>query len=153
MISPTFIRDYLVEKFKTDGKLVSDGTELVIPSIFISNDYKGHMSINLDTGLWQCFKSKEKGNFLKLYTILEGVTYGKAKGELAFNSYLSKYNSKEDNLAKTNIKKEKFDFNKVLEEDCVLVEARPSNLTDTAMVKAVKFLRTRCLLQTGIFYL
>ena len=153
MISPTFIRDYLVEKFKTDGKLVSDGTELVIPSIFIPNDYKGHMSINLDTGLWQCFKSKEKGNFLKLYTILEEVTYSKAKGEVAFNSYLSKYNSKEDGLTKSNIKKEKFDFNKFLEEDCVLVKAIPTNITNTSMVKAVKFLRTRCLLQTGKFYL
>tara|TARA_R110000824_G_scaffold56413_3_gene154451 strand:+ start:25436 stop:26401 length:966 start_codon:yes stop_codon:yes gene_type:complete len=153
MISPTFIRDYLVEKFKTDGKLVSDGAELVIPSIFIPGDYQGHMSINLDTGLWQCFKSKERGNFLKLYTILEGVTYGKAKGEVSFNSYLSKYNPKEDDLAKANIKKEKFDFNKFLEEDCSLVKSSPANVLDKSMIRAIKFLKDRCLIRAGKFYL
>lgn len=33
------------------------------------------MSINLDTGLWQCFKTSSKGNFLKLYAKLENISY------------------------------------------------------------------------------
>jgi len=42
------------------------------------------MSINLDSGLWQCFKTGNKGNFLKLYSILEGVSYHAAEAEILF---------------------------------------------------------------------
>lgn len=51
---------------------------MTIPSLFIEHDPKRHMSINLDTGLWQCFKSGQKGNFLKLYSQLENIEYGQA---------------------------------------------------------------------------
>tara|TARA_R110002051_G_scaffold40372_3_gene84077 strand:- start:2920 stop:3885 length:966 start_codon:yes stop_codon:yes gene_type:complete len=153
MIPPSYIRDYLLEKFSKNGKIVSDGLELVIPSIFIPGDYKGHMSINLDTGLWQCFKSKERGNFLKLYTILEGVTYGKAKGEVLYESYASKNEEKSNKLKKANVKKEKFDFNKFLKEDCTLVRDDFTASSDRTISKAVKFLKDRCLIQTGKYYL
>ena len=33
------------------------------------------MSINMDTGLWQCFKTGKKGNFISLYSYLENITY------------------------------------------------------------------------------
>jgi DNA primase len=62
----------------------SGDTELIIPSIFISDDYKRHMSINLDTGLWQCFKSGNKGNFIQIYAFLEGITYNKAEADILF---------------------------------------------------------------------
>lgn len=42
------------------------------------------MSINLDTGLWQCFKSGNKGNFLQIYAYLEGITYNQAESEILF---------------------------------------------------------------------
>ena len=42
------------------------------------------MSINLDTGLWQCFKTGNKGNFTQLYAYLEGITYTKAEADILF---------------------------------------------------------------------
>ena len=86
MISPKIIKDYLALKFKDDFKLSSGGRELVIPSIFIENDWKRHMSINVETGRWQCFKSGNKGNFAKLYSILEGCKYRDAESKLIFKS-------------------------------------------------------------------
>ena len=87
MIPSDFIRSYLLSKFP-DGKISGDGTELIIPSIFIEGDYKRHQSVNLDTGLWRCFKSGEKGNFIYLYSILEKIPYKKAYQEFLFQSFL-----------------------------------------------------------------
>ena len=42
------------------------------------------MSVNLDTGLWQCFKTGNTGNFVRLYAILEGISYRKAESVLLF---------------------------------------------------------------------
>ena len=47
------------------------------------------MSVNADTGLWQCFKSGERGNFIKLYAINENLNYRQAEAELLFKSFLS----------------------------------------------------------------
>jgi len=57
---------------------------LIVPSIFIADDYKRHLSINLDTGLWQCFKSGNKGNFTQLYAFLEDISYNKAEAAILF---------------------------------------------------------------------
>ena len=73
-----------MEKFKENYRLSSGDSELIVPSIFIADDYKRHMSINLDTGLWQCFKSGNKGNFIQLYAFLEDLTYNKAEAEILF---------------------------------------------------------------------
>lgn len=64
----------------------SGGKELIIPSIFLESDPKRHMSINLENGLWQCFKTKNKGNFLKLYSVLEGISYRTAYEHFLFRS-------------------------------------------------------------------
>jgi 5S rRNA maturation endonuclease (ribonuclease M5) len=84
MVVPHYIRDYLLEKFKENYRLSSGDSELIVPSIFIADDYKRHMSINLDTGLWQCFKSGNKGNFIQLYAFLEDINYNKAEAEILF---------------------------------------------------------------------
>ena len=42
------------------------------------------MSINLDSGLWQCFKSGNKGNFIQIYSFLEGLTYNQAEADILF---------------------------------------------------------------------
>ena len=42
------------------------------------------MSVNLDSGLWQCFKTGKTGNFIRLYAILEDITYRKAESLLLF---------------------------------------------------------------------
>jgi DNA primase len=75
MISSEYIRDYLLKKFESKYKLISGDTELTIPSVFLQHDPKRHMSVNLDSGLWQCFKTGEKGNFLHLYCKLENLSY------------------------------------------------------------------------------
>ena len=72
------------EKFKENFRLSSTDLELVVPSIFFSDDYNRHMSINVESGLWQCFKSGNKGNIIQLYAFLEGVTYNRAESELLF---------------------------------------------------------------------
>lgn len=84
MVSPQSIRAYLLEKFADNYRLSSGETELIIPSVFTKDDYKRHMSVNLDTGLWQCFKSGNKGNFLQLYSFLEGISYSRAEAVFLF---------------------------------------------------------------------
>ena len=86
-MAPQFIRDYLLEKFKDNYKLSSNDAEIIVPSIFIGDDYKRHMSINMDTGLWQCFKTGNKGNFTQLYAFLEDISYNAAESEILFKEF------------------------------------------------------------------
>ena len=73
-ISSDIIKDYLREKF---SDYTETNAEFVVNSLFC-DDFKRHMSINADTGLWQCFKTKEKGNFIHLVSAVEGISYGEA---------------------------------------------------------------------------
>lgn len=86
-MSPQFIRDYLLEKFKDNHKLSSNDAEIIVPSLFIGNDWKRHLSINMDTGLWQCFKTGKKGNFTQIYAFLEGITYNEAEADILFKEF------------------------------------------------------------------
>ena len=92
-MAPQFIRDYLLEKFKDNYKLSSSDAEIIVPSIFIGNDYKRHMSINMETGLWQCFKTGNKGNFTQLYAFLEGISYNAAESEILFKEFNGEFPS------------------------------------------------------------
>ena len=91
MGSDSYIRKYCLDKFQANYRLSSDDTELVVPSIFIDNDYKRHMSINIETGLWRCFKTGEVGNFLKLYAILEKCSYREAYEKFVFEDFMAGY--------------------------------------------------------------
>jgi 5S rRNA maturation endonuclease (ribonuclease M5) len=84
MINPQFIKDYITEKVKCDYRISSNNQELIMPSLFVPNDFKRHMSVNMDTGLWQCFKTGKQGNFVKLYSIVEDIPYKKAQSKLLF---------------------------------------------------------------------
>lgn len=97
VVSPLFIRDYLSEKFKEDSRLSSGDEELIVPSIFVPDDYKRHMSINLESGLWQCFKTGNKGNFIQIYAFIESMSYNKAEAEILFKEFEAGYS--ERNLA------------------------------------------------------
>jgi len=55
-----------------------------MPSIFTTNDWKKHFSINTETGLWQDFKVGKSGNFIHFYARMENMSYRKAKGVLLF---------------------------------------------------------------------
>jgi 5S rRNA maturation endonuclease (ribonuclease M5) len=105
IIDPDFIRTYCLEKFKDNYRLSSSGEELVIPSIFMGDDYNRHMSINLETGLWRCFKSGNAGNFVKLYSIVENIPYKAAYNKFIYDSFLLELNPKPkvEEVPKTDI--------------------------------------------------
>ena len=87
MITSSYITAYLSEKFGSVGKFSASLKEFIMPSIFIEDDWKKHLSINVETGLWQDFKAGEKGNFIKLYSIVEGMSYKQAEADLTFKTF------------------------------------------------------------------
>ena len=89
MTDSSYIRKYCLSKFQSNYRLASDDVELVVPSLFIDNDYKRHMSINLETGLWRCFKSGETGNFIKLYALVENCSYREAYEKFVFEDFIN----------------------------------------------------------------
>lgn len=68
---------------------MSDGREMLVPSIFLSYDPKMHMSINLEKGLWQCFKTGNRGNFISLYANLEQISYKEAYRKFLVDEFLA----------------------------------------------------------------
>lgn len=54
------------------------------------------MSVNLETGLWRCFKTGHTGNFIKLYANLERISYAQAYEKFAFDSLLYEPVEKEE---------------------------------------------------------
>jgi len=74
MLPSSVIKEYLHSKFPVN-KLF--GQEFTTNSIFVP-DEKMHMSINTETGLWQDFKSHEKGNFAQLVAAVESIPYDQA---------------------------------------------------------------------------
>jgi hypothetical protein len=56
-------------------------------SLFVDYDWKKHMSVNVDSGLWQCFKTGRSGNFTTLYAQAEGVAYFKAQRDLIIKNF------------------------------------------------------------------
>jgi len=89
MADSSYIRKYCLSKFQSNYRLTSDDAELVVPSLFLDNDYKRHMSINLETGLWRCFKSGETGNFVKLYATLEKCSFQEAYEKFVFEDFMA----------------------------------------------------------------
>ena len=106
IISPKLIKEYLERKFKGKYKLSSNNVEYIVPSIFTDNDYKRHMSINSETGLWQCFKSGEVGDFYKLVSILESVSVKSAISMFSVESFLedSPRQPKKDSVSSVRVK-------------------------------------------------
>ena len=74
MIPSTVIKEYLYAKFPINKVF---GQEFTTNSIFV-HDEKLHMSINMETGLWQDFKSHENGNFPQLIAAVEDIPYDQA---------------------------------------------------------------------------
>ena len=86
-MSPQYIKDYLLKNFGDSGKLSASQAEFIMPSLFTKDDWKRHMSVNVDTGLWQCFKTGKKGNFISLYAESEQITYHKAQTDLILKNF------------------------------------------------------------------
>ncbi len=87
MISPQFIRDFLTKNFSDIGRLSANDREFIMESPFIRNDYKKHCSVNVDSGLWQCFKTGRNGNFVSLYSHLQSIPYFQAQKELIIKNF------------------------------------------------------------------
>lgn len=115
-----------MRKFETNGKVVSGGAELVIPSLWVPDDYKCHMSINLDSGLWRCFKTSRVGNFMHLYAELEDVSYRKATSDVMVDSYLTEATSSaiQENLVQK--KGKVFDCVDFIKTDCIRLDIHSS---------------------------
>ena len=45
------------------------------------------MSVNVDSGLWQCFKTGRSGNFTRLYAEAEGIPYFRAQQDLLIKNF------------------------------------------------------------------
>ena len=56
-------------------------------SPFVQNDWKKHMSINVDSGLWQCFKTGRTGNFTRFYAETEEIPYFRAYRDLMIKNF------------------------------------------------------------------
>jgi DNA primase len=87
IITPQFIRDYITQNFSDRGKLSANGREFIMESVFVPNDWKKHLSINIDSGLWQCFKSGRSGNFTSFYAKVEDLSYFRAQKELIIKNF------------------------------------------------------------------
>ena len=86
IISSDFIIPYLERKFP-DHRYLKGGKEFTCNSIFYA-DHKKHLSINTGTGKWRDFKSDDKGDFTKLYSILENLSYSSAEIQLVLRGAL-----------------------------------------------------------------
>lgn len=84
-ISRQYIQDY-VERALPGGRWQSGGREWVCPSPYLQNDYKKHFSINVESGLWQCFKTGKQGNFVQIYAFLENLSPRAVWARLVFQS-------------------------------------------------------------------
>ena len=87
IISPQFIRDYITQNFSDKGRLSSNGREFIMESVFVQNDWKRHMSMNVETGLWQCFKTGRSGNFVRFYSEVEEIPYFRAYRDLMIKNF------------------------------------------------------------------
>jgi len=56
-------------------------------SLFSEQDWKRHMSVNIDSGLWQCFKTGRSGNFISLYAHIENLPYFQAQRNLIIRNF------------------------------------------------------------------
>jgi len=45
------------------------------------------MSVNIDSGLWQCFKTGRSGNFTRLYAEIKGIPYFRAQRDLIIKNF------------------------------------------------------------------
>jgi hypothetical protein len=146
MISSNYIRDYLIKKFDGKYKLISSGREMIIPSIFLTSDPKRHMSINLDTGLWQCFKSGEKGNFINLYAQLERLTYKLAYQKFLVDEFFAE-EVKPVPESKNNTEEE---LNKLFDQDFKKIDLEDTSCRYNS--QAVTMLIDRGIIEYGDFY-
>ena len=107
-------------------------------SVFLENDWKRHMSVNLETGLWQDFKSGEKGNFISLYAYVENLTYQQAQVRLLIRNFDSIKFDESLNLSSTKEVKNE-DLGTIIEISADM------KFSSTEEEKAWNYVTSRCL--------
>ena len=142
-IAPQFIRAYLLAKFASIGKLSASGREFIMESLFLQNDYKKHMSVNVDTGLWQCFKTGKQGNFISFYAQAEGIGYLRAQQDLIIKNFGYQPDEMPEQMKR---KTEELNVDQLIE---VNINSHESD--DPVVVDAWKFLFGRSLFNTEEF--
>jgi len=149
-LNSKIIRDYLESKFPSNKLTGYNSQEMTVNSLFKS-DSKKHMSINMETGLWQDFKSGRKGNFFHLVAVLEKVHYHQAE-QLIINKYFRTVDQMSDIISDhfSSVSEEKISIiEKKINLSCNLLELDSfgSKLEDTKNTilkeKATKFLKER----------
>ena len=88
IVSPQYIRAYIEKNFKNSGKYSSNGREFTMPSIFVNDDWKKKLSINISTGMWQDFKAHKAGNFAQFVAQVEDIPYKRAESKILFETML-----------------------------------------------------------------
>jgi DNA primase len=136
--NPQYIREYLMDNLGDNYKISSDGVEFICPSVFLEDDYKRHMSINLDTGLWQCFKTGKKGNFVALYSYLENISYFDALVRITTRNL--EYVSFEEKEQNEEVKIFEFGFDS---DDYVEIRYDYAGTDEEEVVKAWGYLNNR----------
>lgn len=106
----------------------------------MKEDVKRHMSINLETGLWRCFKTGNVGNFIKLYSILENIPYKNAYEKFLFEAF------KNGNL------EPKKKVPEVIEEDTSKFELVTCDSDNPRIQACYNLLKNRSMHDMGPFY-
>tara|TARA_Y100000034_G_C6870181_1_gene397172 strand:+ start:516 stop:1523 length:1008 start_codon:yes stop_codon:yes gene_type:complete len=140
MIASTYITDYLFDKFGEVGAISSTGKEFVMPSIFVENDWKKHFSINVDTGLWRCFKTGNAGNFVNFFSLVENIPYFRAEAELIYRSF---FQDEVDVPVAQNIEDKPIRRNELEEQNLTLVTIDSCTSDNPLEQKAWMFLYER----------
>mgnify|MGYP003650150496 CR=1 FL=1 len=147
LIPPYIIEKYLISRFQNYR---ISGREFLIDSVFME-DTKKHMSINLDTGLWQDFKASETGNFTQLVSYVDCVSISTAikfvRAQMFSDPetlFASSCIEKNESLTKNTVSELFKDFSKF-----DIKNVNPSDLTERL---AYKFITERKL-QAWDFYI
>ena len=138
-LSNEFLTEYIQDNIP-NGRLQSGGREWVAPSPFLINDHKRHFSINTVSGLWQCFKTGQQGNFIDIYSHIEGISKRRAYSILTFKSLEESPNgipvSYQENITDTTA----VDLLDITDFEPLTSE---SDLTDPLIRDAFRYLDTR----------
>lgn len=136
IISSEFIIPYLESKF-TNFRYYKGGQEFVCNS-FLYEDKKRHLSINTSTGKWQDFKIGEYGDFVKLYSLLEKISYQQAQIRLILLGALEFKGDSKIPVPKlatsVNLEKYKEEFNKFTS---ISIESSPKTELEIAAWKVI----------------
>lgn len=81
-VTRDFIIGYMERNHGEHGRISPGGDEFIMSSPFMEDDWKKKFSMNLTTGLWQCFRTHESGNFVQFFAFDNNIPYYLAKHRL-----------------------------------------------------------------------